>query len=231
MRRIAILAALVAFGLASRSEAEQGTRVITVVGEGQVEAVPDMAMITLGVTHEASEAVEAMEQVSQRTANILDRLTTLEVDPTDVQTSRFSLNPVWSNRNSSTGARPEISGFAASNAVTVRVRELTSLGQILDAVIADGANTFNGLQFLVQDPKPLQDEARRRATADAMDRAAQLAKAAGVTLGSVQSISELGGGAQPVRMEMAAMRDGGVPIAAGEVSMTASVSMVFEILD
>jgi len=231
MRRIAILATLVAIGLASRSEAEQGSRVITVVGEGQVEAVPDMAMITLGVTHEASEAGEAMEQVSRRTEKILVRLTTLEIETKDIQTSRFSLNPVWSNRNSSTGERPEISGFVASNAVTVRVREMTSLGQVLDAVIADGANTFNGLQFLVQDPKPLQDEARRRATADAMDRAAQLAQAAGVTLGAVQSISELGGGAQPVRMEMAAMRDGGVPIAAGEISMTASVSMIFEILD
>jgi len=231
MWRIAILATLVAIGLASRSDAEQALRVITVVGEGRVEAVPDMAVVTLGVTYEARAADEAMEQASASVAKMMDRFTTLGIAARDVQTSRFSLDPVWVNRNSSTGERPEISGFTASNAVTVRVRDMASLGGILDAAIADGANNFNGLQFTLQDPKPLQDEARRRATADAMDRAAQLAKAAGVTLGPVQSVSEMGGGAQPVRMEMAAMRDGGAPIAAGEVSLSASVSMVFEILD
>jgi uncharacterized protein len=100
----------------------------------------------------------------------------------------------------------------------------------MDAVISDGANNFNGLRFSVQDPDPLMDQARELAVADAVARAELLTSAAGIGLGEVLSMTEQGG-ERPVVMEMSAARGGSVPIAAGEVSLSASVSMVFAIAD
>ena len=112
----------------------------------------------------------------------------------------------------------------------VRIRDFTLLGGILDQVITDGANDLNGLQFGIQEPDPLVDAARQAAVADGIAKAQLLAGAAGVTLGPVQSISEQGGRPQPMMMEMAAARSSAdVPVAAGEVSLRAQVSMVFAI--
>jgi len=97
-------------------------------------------------------------------------------------------------------------------------------------VIEDGANDFHGLQFSMQNPDPLMDEARKAAVKDAMAKAVLYADAAGIELGQVRSITEQGGG-RPMMMEMAASaRKGGVPIAAGEVTVSSSVSMVFDIV-
>jgi uncharacterized protein len=204
-------------------------RQISVTGQAHVDAPPDMATITLGVTNEAKEAAAAMDATSDSVRAILDRLQALGLEPRDLQTRRLSLNPVWSNRSGSTGAAPRIAGFVASNTVLVRVRDLDRLGAILDAVIDEGANDFNGLSFSLQDPEPLRDQARTLAVEDGIKRAAQLAQAAGVLLGPVLSISEHGNGRPaPMMMEMSA-RAADVPVAAGEVSASASVAMVFAI--
>ena len=229
MNRLTILASALALALAGAALADDMPRQITVTGEGRVEAAPDMATISLGVTHENEQAKLAMEATSDAVARILERIAAMGVAPRDMQTRALSLSPVWSERTASDGNRARITGFVASNTVMVRVRDLASLGRILDAVIEDGANDFNGLQFDAQNPEPLMDEARRAAVADAMARAALLAEAAGVTLGPVQSISEQGGMRPMGAMMDMAMRESGVPIAAGEVSVEAMVSMVFAI--
>ncbi len=210
--------------------ASDALRQITVSGEGVVSTVPDMATINLGVTHEAKEAGAAMDATTQAAAKILQRLTDLGVAPEDMQTSSITLNPVWSNRSSSTSGNARITGFVASESVMVRLRDLSELGRIMDAVISDGANDFNGLRLSMQDPKPLMNLARKMAVADAVAKAQLLSAAAGVSLGPVQSMMEQGG-AQPMMMEMSAARAGGVPVAAGEVSVNASVLMVFAIAD
>ena len=227
--RIAALVVAILFAVGG-ARAEETRRQITVSGQGQVAAVPDMATITLGVTHEAKQARGAMDATSAATAQVLQRLESLGVAPRDMQTSNLSLNPIWSNRNSSVSGATEIIGFVASNSVHVRLRDLAELGRVLDAIIDDGANNFNGLRFSVQDPDPLMDEARKRAVADAIARARLLTTAAGVRLGVVLSITEQGGG-RPQMLEMSAARRGDVPIAAGEVSVSATVSMVFAIED
>ena len=204
---------------------------ITVTGEGRVEAPPDMVVITLGVTHQADAARDAMAATSDAVGRILTRLDQLGLAARDVQTRRITLNPVWVNERYDNDKPPKIAGFTAANTVAIRVRALDQLGEVLDAVVEDGANTFNGLQFLIADPEPLMDQARKQAVADAMARAALLAEAAGVTLGPLRSIDEYGGGGGPVMLEMAAARSGGVPIASGEVSLSASVTMVFDIAE
>lgn len=207
-------------------------RVISVMGQGTVEAVPDMATISIGVTQEANEAAAALAATSARVRDVLSRMEAEGIASRDMQTQGLSLQPIWSNMRGDTDMPPRIVGFVARNGVVVRVRDLAALGRILDLTVQDGANDFDGLLFGLQDPEPVQAEARKAAVRDAMQRAADLAEAAGVTLGPIRSITESGGFARPMQMEMSAMRSSAdVPIASGEVGITAQVSMVFAIAE
>ena len=218
---------LLAMGAAPAWSQSEGR--ITVSGEGVVTAVPDMAVITMGASAEAETAKAAMDETSDITAAILERLTEAGIDARDIQTSDLSLNPIWSNRTSSDD-RPRIDGYQASNRVTVRVRDLEALGPILDAVLTDGANRLGGLQFTIAEPDPLLDEARRRAVADARARAELFAEAAGVELGALLSLSENGARMpRPEMMSMARSYDEAVPVAQGEAELRAGVTLVYEI--
>ncbi len=229
MKTFAFLAAMMAATTAGLAHAEE--RRINVDATGTVQVAPDMATITLGVTHQNPEASEAMKATSDAVAQVLARLGDMGIEDRDLQTRDLSLSPIWSNRNQQNGEPPEITGFVASNRVFVRVRDLTQLGEVMDAVIQDGANDFSELSFGLQDPEPIEVQARAKAVSEATAKAEQLAQAANITLGPVQTISEHGGGVRPMaEMRNMAMADaGGVPVAGGEISVSVSVSMEFEI--
>lgn len=207
---------------------EAGT--ITVSAEGEVEAAPDMATVRIGVREGAESADAAMDAASGAMQAMLDALAAAGVAPEDMQTSGLRLNPVYDNRASS-GGRDQ-AGFEAVNTLTLRIRDLADLGEVLDVLVREaGANTMNGLSFGLSDPDPLVDEARRDAVAEARHQAEVLAEAAGVSLGRLVSIQSGGGGAPyPVAAPMMEARSAGpVPVAAGEVTVSASVTMVWEI--
>lgn len=222
----AVVAALVSLSPAHAQE----PATITVTGEGQSVAAPDLAVISLGVRNQAETALEAVNATSSALEGVLARLTSMGIAARDVQTESLSLNQIWDRRSQSGQSLP--GSFEASNILTVRVRDLDQLGAVLQAALSDGANTLSGLSFGFDDPGPLQDIARRDAVADAMAKAALYADAAGVALGPVLSITEGGGGAAPV-LRAASMRMAAevadVPVAAGETEISARVTMVFEI--
>lgn len=202
-------------------------RQIAVSGTGNVETAPDMAVIRIGVTHQDEVAEEAMQQTSDALAAMLERLAGLGVEARDVQTSGLSLGPVWRDRPDQQG-QPVPWGFEASNIVTVRLRDMDNVGTVLDALVTDGANRLDGISFGLQETEAALDEARRKAVEDARRKAALYAEAAGVSLGAVVSLTETGGGQpRPMMMEMAAMRADSVPVAGGEIGISASVQMVF----
>ena len=204
---------------------------ITVTGEGEVLAAPDLATVSLGVTAQGETAAEAMSGASAALAAVIGRLKGAGVEAKDIQTSNLSLNPNWVAPADGSSAAV-IDGYVASNMVTVRVRALEGLGGVLDAVVADGANTLNGISFGLADPDPLMDEARKEAVAEAKARAELLVGAAGASLGRILSISESGGMAPPMpmyRMEAAMASDAAVPVEAGEVGMVAAVTITWEI--
>lgn len=203
---------------------------ITVTGEGHAEAAPDLATISLGVTTQGVTAGEAMSANSAALTAVVARLKAAGIADRDVQTSNLSLNPNW-QQNDGTQA-PKIVGYVAMNVLTVRVRALETLGGVLDAAITDGANTLNGISFGLDDPAPALDKARVEAVQAAKARAEMLVGAAGVKLGRVLSISEAGGYMPPMPMPMYRMEAdsaAAVPVEGGEVGLTASVTMVFEI--
>lgn len=212
--------------LAAPAHATQSLPLITITGEGRVEAQPDMATISLGVTTTATSAKAALAENTAQLDAVLTNLKTAGLDPRDLQTSGLSLQPDWSNN----GQTPKLNGYTASNMLTVRVRDLSRLGAILDAAVNDGANTLNGLQLGIADPAILLDEARKNAVADARHRAEVLAEAAGNQLGPIASIVE-GGASNPLpQFANARATTSAIPVEIGEISLSASVTIAWQLL-
>lgn len=218
----AILAAVAGLGLAQAALGQP--REISVTGEGQVQAAPDMASLSLGVTAQSAEAQAAMSESAARMRSVMGALEAAGIAPRDMQTRTMSVSPLREDGGA-------VSGFEARNMLDVRIRQLDALGGVLDAVLAEGANALSGLRFELSDRAAAQDEALRRAVADARARAKLLADAAEVDLGPVRSIrdSAIQDGPEPMmRAQMAPVSEG-VPLAEGEITISASVSMVFSL--
>ena len=206
------------------------TASLTVTGSATVETVPDLATMSLGVTTNGATAGAAMSANSGAVASVIARLKSAGVADRDIQTSNLSLNPNWVTN--ATGTASEIQGYVATNMLTIRIRALATTGAVLDAAISDGANSLNGLVFGLQNPRPAEDEARRQAVADALARATLLAGAGGTKLGPILSITD-GGAAPPIPGPMYRMAEdaAAVPVEAGSLGITASVTLVFQIGD
>ena len=230
MRIFGWIAALSVVAAGAAGARAEPLRSLTVTGDGVVAAAPDMASVTLGVETQADSARAAMDQASEVVRAVLDRAERFGLDPRDVQTADLSISPLYESRSTAPG-RPRIDGYQASNRLTLRVRDLPSLGGLLDAVLTDGANSLYGLSFGVADPAPHYAEARRRAVADARARAEVFAAAAGVALGPVLTISEGGAPAPGPMMAEMRMASADVPIAAGEAEIRAQVTIVYGLVD
>ena len=201
------------------------TGTLTVTGSATINVVPDLATITLGVTTTGDTAASAMAANNEAVSGVIAKLIAAHVADRDMQTSSLSINPNWVANANNTGQ--VIKGYIASNMLTVRIKALETTGAVLDAAITDGANTLNGLTFGLQDQRPTEDEARKGAVVDAVARAKVLADAAGAKLGDIQSINE-GGASQPGPMPMFKTMDAAsVPVAAGEIGISASVTIVW----
>ncbi|MEM9708544.1 MAG: SIMPL domain-containing protein [Pseudomonadota bacterium] len=209
--------------------AEDRERVINVSGEGIVTATPDMAELTIGVTRRNRRPDAAMAAVAEGVASVFGALDEAGIEARDRRTASVSLRPEFERTN--TGS-PRITGYQASNQITVRVRDLSLLGGLMTATVGDGANGLSGLQFVLSDPAPLREEARRLAVADAMGKAALFADAAGVSLGPLLTLSDDGGfvpQSGPVFAESDFARSTSMPVAEGELDVRANVSMVYAI--
>lgn len=223
-----VLAACLSLPLALPLQAQNAEPgLIIVTGEGVVRAIPDQAVLMIGVTTQADTAAAAMDANSASLASILARLTANGIAERDLQTSNLSINPNWTSYDGS--SEPKISSYVASNQLEVRIRALESLGAVVDAAISDGANTLNGLTFGVTDPKPLLNEARKAAVLDARARAEVLAESVGAKLGRIVSISDGGNYSGPAPMFRADAVAGAPPVQGGEVGLTSTVTVTYEI--
>lgn len=202
---------------------------LTVTGQGSASAVPDMATMSMGVSHEAANPQNAMEWVARDINAVFSRLRDAGIEERDLQTSQISLYPVWSRPDRD--GNSTVSGFSASVNMRVVLRDLDRLGDILVEVLEAGGNRFNGMTLGIQDTETLEAAARVAAIADARMKAADYAEAAGVTLRGIVSISENGGGGSPypaLRMADAAMSMESLEVARGESAISQTVTVVFE---
>ena len=202
---------------------------LTVGGQGQAITQPDLATINLGVSTRAATAAEAMAQNADAQAKVIETLKAEGIEARDIQTAGLNLTPVMDY--SDNGQPPKLTGYAAQNSVTVRVRDISGLGGVLDKLIASGANEVSGITFSREDMTATEDEARMKAVADARRRAETMAEAAGMKLGPLMALSDvpMDSGPMPMpRMAMAAeAKMGGAPIEAGELAVTTNVTAVY----
>jgi uncharacterized protein YggE len=232
----ALFVALAAPAAIAESGGEAPKRSLSVVGEGLVRAVPDMATVTLGVVTEAATADAALAENSAAMARMQTALTAAGIDRRDLQTSGFSVQPRYFEPppDQAPPPQPRIVGYVVQNDVGVRIRDLKMTGPVLDAMVKLGANAISGPIFGVAEPRDLEDQARRAAVRDALAKAALYAKAADVTLGPIARIEEgFSGGPQPAPM-MAMAREAAydsVPIAAGELTFQAQINVTWEIAE
>ena len=199
-------------------------------GDGSVLVVPDIAIVTIGVTTRGASAGEALRQNSTDLAAVIDTIRAEGVDDRDIGTAGFSVSPIYERRPD--GARddqlPRIVGYQVSNEVRVTIRDIATSGGILDKVVVAGANQVNGIVFDIADRKAAEDAAIEAAIGEARRRGGLMAAAAGVRLTRILTVNaNAGGGPQPVfaRMEMAA----DVPVMPGEQAVTANASITWEV--
>ena len=202
---------------------------LTVGGQGQATTQPDLATIGLGVSTRAASAAEAMAKNAEAQAKVIETLKTAGIEARDIQTSALNLAPVMDYADN--GQPPKLTGYAAQNSVTVRMRDIAGLGALLDKLIASGSNELGGISFSREDMTATENEARVKAVADARRRAEIMAEAAGMKLGPLVALSDVPMDAGPMpmpRMAMAAdAKMGGAPIEAGELTVTTNVTAVY----
>jgi uncharacterized protein len=193
---------------------------IRVTGEGVVRVTPDAARVTLGVEVTAATAGAAIQQAADQMTAVVNQLRGLGIEERDIQTSQFDLSPVYDyNRNQvdrpgipvPPDGAPVLVGYRVTNMVTVTLRDITRVGDVLDAVVASGATRVHGIGFTVTDPAAAADQARTQAMTNARSTAQQLANLAGVGLGRAIAIEEV---SSPSPMPMDMVERVGAPMAA-----------------
>lgn len=203
---------------------------VTVVGSDEVSAKPDMATVQVGVVTQAQTAAKALKENTEAMQKLFQKVASLGIAENDMQTANFNVAP--QHRRGPQGQYdPEIVGYEVSNQLRLKVRNLAKLGDVLDQMVESGANSVQGVSFSVANPKPLQDEAREKAVADARRKAELYTKAAGVKLGRVLLIQESTPHLpQPMMFQpRAAMAGAAVPVAPGEQEFHASITITYAI--
>ncbi len=212
-------------------QAVSGTR-LDVVATGEVNRVPDLAIISAGVVTRAPTATQALSQNAQRMQRVVAALRRAGVAERDIQTSSINLNPDYRYADNQP---PVLTGYQASNQVTIRFRDIAQSGRILDALVAEGANQINGPSLTIDKPEAALDEARRNAITVARARAQVYAAAIGKRVGRILTISESGGGFAPppppvammARAESSRMAD--TAIVPGEQTLSVTIAVSFEL--
>ena len=233
---LAVAAAMTLPTFAMAQEVNSPAPRINVAGEGEVAVAPDLAVLSLSVLREAETAREALDENNKATAAVIAAMKEAGVEARDLQTSGLQINPRYVYPKNDDGeGQPRIVAYQVTNGLTVRVRDISKVGEILDRSVTLGVNQGGGVSFTNDNPSAARTEARRRAVEDAVSRARTLAEAAGVALGPVVQISEQSFASPPMPMaatnrayRLSAQAEA-VPVEAGESVYRIQVNVTFEL--
>lgn len=230
-------AALILFPPVALAQAEQKPGTISVSGTGTANVAPDLAIVSLGVVREAKTAREALDANNKAMSAVLASMQDKGIAEKDLQTSNFNIQPRYhypKRKANGEQPAPKITGYIVSNNLTVRIRDLSQAGEILDLVVTLGVNSGGNIQFTNDNKEAILKLARIKAVEDALDKAQTLTSTAGVGLGRITNISENSNQPRPVPIAraartFAAQEDAAVPIASGENSYRVNVQISWEI--
>jgi uncharacterized protein YggE len=207
-------------------------RTMSVTGTGQAYMTPDIAYIYIGVHTQNESASDAMTENNTQTQAVTSALKDFGIDPKDIRTTNFS---IWPSQNYDQNGQPTSTVYMVDNTVYVTVRDLAKLGDLLDVTVKAGANSISSIQFDVADKTEALKKARSEAVKDAKQQAQELADAAGVKLGDIQTISFYDNIPAPITDAYGKGGGGGaaveaaVPIQPGQMTLTVNVSMSYQI--
>lgn len=212
-------------------EAPASLRTLNVNGVGQIYLTPDIAYINIGVNTQSSSASESVATNKEQSNAVIDAIKAAGVDEKDIHTTNFS---IWSNPTYDANGIVSGTTYVVDNTVNVTVRDLDSLGDLLDSAISAGANNIYSIQFDVADKSAAVKEARASAVADAQTQAQELADTAGLSLVQIETINfvestptayfEGKGGGGGVAAANAV-----VPIQPGQLAISVTVSMTYSV--
>jgi len=208
-------------------QAISGTR-LDVSASGECSRVPDVAVISAGVVTRSASATGAITENAARMERVRAALKRAGIADRDIQTSNISLNPEYRYQEN---MPPQLTGYTASNQVNVRFRDIRNTGRILDALVAEGANQINGPSLTIDKPEAALDEARVKAVAAGRARAELYARALGMRVVRLLSVSEGGGYSVPPPMPMmrAQADSAATKIDPGEQQLQVTLAMSFEL--
>lgn len=204
---------------------------ILVTGSATIQSSPDLATLRVGVQSFDKNVEKAVNDNNTKIESIILNLENKGLTEKDMETDQFNISPQREYRNNNP---PIVVGYNVSNILTVKIRNLESLGEIMQMTVGSGANTINGLSFSIEDPNPLRQKARGLAMEDALSRAEILADASGIEVGKPISIQELSYGGPVVKSENLAgaefAMDARIPIQTpSEVGIQINLQVRFEI--
>ena len=202
---------------------------LSVSASADATRVPDVATLSTGVVTQAADANAALKANSVQMNKVVAAIRAAGIAERDIQTSGINIHPQYRYAENQP---PTITGYQASNTVNIKVRDIGKLGEVLDALVASGANQVNGPSFDIDQPEAAYDEARQAALKKAQARAEMYAKSLGLRVRRIVSISE-GGGFQPPMPMMKTMamdaRMESAPVSPGETTLSANLDVVFEL--
>lgn len=202
---------------------------LSVSASAEASRVPDVASLSTGVVTQAADANAALRANSTQMAKVVAAIKAAGIAERDIQTTGINIHPQYRYAENQP---PVITGYQASNTVSIKVRDVTKIGEVLDALVASGANQVNGPSFEIDQPETVYDEARQAALKKAQARAEMYARSLGLRVRRIVSISE-GGGFQPPMPMMKAMamdaRMESAPVSPGETTLSANLDVVFEL--
>ncbi len=210
------------------AQAAEEPPILSVSGSGMVQGAPDQAAITLGVVTQAETAAEAQQENAVKATAIRNALTALGIEDSDIKTEEYNFRPEYSRE----GVERVVVGYTASNTMHVRVRNVAVVGDVVDAVLTNGANTIHSLDFSIRDTDELRKRALESAVKDARSKADAIAHALGKSIVGVHHVTENTGMFQPrqsntMMMKSMDMAMESTPIDAGTLSLTADVHIEF----
>lgn len=228
---LALAAAVALPAIASAAEAPQPPRII-VSGEGEATVAPDLALLSLSVMREAKTAREALNANNDAMAAVIAAMKAAGIAERDLQTAGIQISPRYNYTNKPDGNQEaELIAYQVTNTLSVRVRDISKTGEILDKAVSLGVNQGGGISFTNENPATVVNEARKKAVADAIAKAKTLAEAAGVSVGKVVEITDQNYAPPPMPMNAKAFDAAGasVPVQAGENAYKVMVNVTFEL--
>ncbi len=232
---LSIICLILVFGVFSDSRAQDSQydkRTLSVTGKGQTNAAPDVAYLNLSVETLAKSASQAVKENAEKTNKVMETIKGQLGEKDKVSTAGYNLSPVYEYNNQTN--KSEFKGYRASNRIIVEAHNLEEIGTIIDSTTEAGLNKIENLSFETTRRNEYRREALVAAVEDAKTTAQTLAKAAGVNIIKILQLSPSYDYVTPVYRDYALSKESvaaapPTPIEPGEISISASVNIVFEI--